>query len=180
VDFYNTGYAATYNFLISCADVIRANSTLYISIDSSYNLSNPIGSRGCQSYETTTLVSPNCTLQFVNGSFALVIPIKSSANQVSLTVQTLLVNPTPSTYNFSASFFSDGNFFSTTNNYTATIFNNTYTTGISSLAGLLNMPRGAGVEAFYVFKLPTVTFNGTSTPDTLTITFPNNFINGLG
>ena len=180
VDFYNAGYPANYNFLISCTDVIRANSTLYIFLNSNYNVSNPVAARTCQSHESTTLVSPNCTLQFINGSYALVLPVKSSANQLSVTVQTQFVNPTPGTYAFSAKFFSDGILFSTTNNYTTAIFNNTFTTGIASLAGLWNVPRGAGTEAFYVFKLPSVTLAGSAAPDTLTIYFPSNFINKLG
>lgn len=144
VDFYNSGYNAAYNFLVSCTDVIRANSTLYIYMHNNYNVSNPMTARTCQSYESTTLVSPNCSLQFINGSYALVVPIRSAANQLSLTVQTQLVNPTPGTYTFSGQFFSDGMLFSTTNNYTAAIFNNTYKTGVPTLAALWNEPRGAG------------------------------------
>jgi hypothetical protein len=41
-DFYNSGYSARYNFLISCTDAIRAKSILYINMHSNYNISNPV------------------------------------------------------------------------------------------------------------------------------------------
>ncbi len=50
VDFYNTGYNAQYNFLISCTDVIRANTILHIYMHSNYNISNPVSGRICNSY----------------------------------------------------------------------------------------------------------------------------------
>jgi hypothetical protein len=84
------------------------------------------------------------TLQFINGSYALVVPIKSSASQVSITIQISLINPTPNVYVFNGSFFSDGILFASTNSPSVTIFSNAYTQGIISQANLLNLPRGAG------------------------------------
>lgn len=109
----------------------------------------------------------------------MVVPIKSSSNQVSLTLQTNLINPTPGTYSFSARFFSDSILFSTTNSYNKTIYNNTYSSGMLSQVSLMNVPRGAGTSAFYTFKIPAMSIAGTS-PDSLTIDFPTNFINNLG
>lgn len=179
VDFHNSGLDAKYNFLISCTDVIRANSVLYVYMHGNYNISNSNAQRTCFSYESTTLISPNCTLQTVNGSLALVVPIKSSASQVSLTLQTNFINPTPGTYNFSARFFSDGIQFSNTNIYNKTIYNNTYSTGMINQVSLINLPRGAGTSAYYIFRIPAMNIPGTS-PDSLTIDFPTNFIDTLG
>lgn len=50
VDFHNSNLDAKYNFLISCTDVIRANSVLYIYMHNNYNISNPISRRTCFSY----------------------------------------------------------------------------------------------------------------------------------
>lgn len=179
LDFHNSGLNAKYNFLISCTDVIRTNSILYIYTHSNYNISNPISLRTCYSYESTTLVSPNCSLQYINGSYALVVPIKSSSNQVSLTLQTDFINPTAGIYSFSGKFFSDGMLVSTTNNYSRTIFNNTYSTGLINQVSLNNVPRGAGTSSYYIFKVPAMNITGTS-PDSLTINFPSNFINNIG
>lgn len=50
VDFYNNAYNGTYTFLISCSDVIRMNSKLYVSLPSAYAVSNPPGNISCWSY----------------------------------------------------------------------------------------------------------------------------------
>lgn len=50
VDYYNNGYNGTYTFLISCTDVIRVNSKLYITLPSAYAVSNPPGNISCWSY----------------------------------------------------------------------------------------------------------------------------------
>lgn len=153
LDFHNTGYLASYNFLISCTDVIRVNSVLYIYLHSNYNLTNTMN-KTCTSYESTTLVSPSCTLVYVNGTYALRVPIRSAANQISLTVQTMFVNPIAGVYSFSCKFFSDNILFSTTDTYNLSIFKDAYTVGNGSQVALLNLPRSAGTEAFYVFRLP--------------------------
>lgn len=143
LDFHNTNYLASYNFMISCTDVIRVNSILYIYLHTNYNISNAMN-KICTSYEATTLVSPNCTLLFINGTYALRVPIRSAANQISLTVQTMFVNPVAGVYGFSCKFFSDDILFSTTDTYNLSIYNNSYTVSNGSQVALLNLPRSAG------------------------------------
>jgi hypothetical protein len=113
-DYYNTGYNASYTFLISCTDVIRFNSKLYISLPSSYSVSNPTGNLSCWSYESTTLVRPTCTLSYINGSFMLSTDLLSSSSQISLTLVTNLVNPANNTYYISGQFLSQGNLYART------------------------------------------------------------------
>jgi hypothetical protein len=60
--FYNQKFNATYLFQLSCSDVFRGDSSLYISLPSAFSTNNKIGSLPCTSYESTTLVSPICTL----------------------------------------------------------------------------------------------------------------------
>jgi hypothetical protein len=181
VDYYNNGYNSTYTFLISCTDVIRSNSKLYISLPSAYAVSNPPSNISCWSYETTTLVRPICTLSYINGTYMLSTDLLSSSSQLSLTLVTNLVNPANNTYYISAIFVSQDNYYAKTEpdaGYQLTIFNNSFLTGLPTNVYLTNLPRGAGITSTYIFKVSRV--NGLPNPDTLSIYFPSNFNSELG
>lgn len=181
VDYYNNGYNGTYTFLISCSDVIRMNSKLYISLPSAYAVSNPPGNISCWSYETTTLVRPTCTLGYINSTYMLSTDLLSSSSQLSLTLVTTLLNPSNNTYYISAVFISQGTYYAKTSpdaGYQLIIFNNSFLTGAATNVYLTNMPRGAGIPSTYVFKVSRIT--GMPNPDSLSIYFPSNFNSELG
>lgn len=52
----NQNFNASYVFQLSCSDVFRGDSILYIQLPQAFSTTNSLGSMSCASYESTTLV----------------------------------------------------------------------------------------------------------------------------
>jgi len=170
--YYNQNYNASYTFQLSCSDVFRGDSTLYISLPSAFAAGNPLGSYPCSSYESTTLVNPICTLSNIGGVLTLSTNIDASS-QSSLSLLIKLVNPINNTYSANAYVTSKGTQYASSGNSSLTILSNTYVVGAKlTSVYLMNSPKEAGLLSTYIFKIsPISTFN----PSNLGITFPDNF-----
>lgn len=138
--YYNQNYNASYVFQLSCSDVFRGDSILYISLPSAYSTSNKIGSFPCSSYESTTLVTPTCKITNINGVFTLTTSIDASS-QSSLSLLINLVNPINNTYYASAYVTSKGTQYASSTNSSITILANSYSLAKVSDVSLLNMPK---------------------------------------
>jgi hypothetical protein len=169
--YYNQNFNASYVFQLSCSDVFRGDSTLYISLPSAYSTNNPLGTLPCSSYESTTLVAPVCTLQNINGALTLSTSIDASS-QSTLSLLINLVNPINNTYFASASVTSKGTQYASSGNSSITILANSYQRAQKSDVDLINMPKEAGLMSTYIFKIAPIS---TFSPSNLGITFPNNF-----
>lgn len=168
--YYNQNFNTTYTFQLSCSDVFRGDSMLYIALPSAYG-NNRLGTYSCSSYESTTLISPVCTLQNINGVLTITTPIDASS-QASLSLILNLVNPINNTYSASAYVKSKGTQYASSVNSSITILSNSYALAQSSDVQLLNLPKEAGLMSTYVFKMAPIS---TFTPTNIGITFPNNF-----
>jgi hypothetical protein len=169
--YYNQLFNATYVFRLSCSDVFRGDSTLYIKLPQAFETTNAQGSLACSSYESTTLVNPTCTLSYINGFFTLSTAIDaSSLSALSIIVQ--LKNPTNNTYAASAYVTSKGTQYASSGNTSITILANSYKLANSKDVELKNTPKEAGLSSTYIFKISPV--SGFS-PSNLGITFPSNF-----
>ena len=138
--YYNQKFNTTYAFQLSCSDVFRGDSTLYIALPAAYSASNPIGALSCSSYESTTLVAPTCTLANLNGVYTLYTAINASS-QSSLSIIVNLVNPINNTYSASAYVTSKGTQYASSTNSSITILANSYATASQSNVQLLNTPK---------------------------------------
>ena len=103
----NQNFNASYVFQLSCSDVFRGDSTLYIKLPQAYSTTNPLGAIACSSYESTTLVNPTCELSYINNVFTLSTSIDASS-QSALSILINLVNPINNTYKASAYVTSKG------------------------------------------------------------------------
>ena len=112
-------------FQLSCSDVFRGDSTLYIRLPSAYSTTNAVGNLSCSSYESTTLIQPTCTLGYVDNVFTLYTSIDASS-QSSLSLLVNLVNPINNTYAASAYVTSKGTQYASASNSSITILNNAY------------------------------------------------------
>jgi hypothetical protein len=169
--YYNQNFNTSYVFQLSCSDVFRGDSILYISLPTAYSSGNKLGSYPCSSYESTTLISPVCTLQNINGVFTLTTSIDASS-QSSLSLILNLVNPINNTYAASAYVNSKGTQYASSGNSSITILSNSYATAQFSDVSLLNMPKEAGLMSTYVFMISPIS---TFSPSNMGITFPSNF-----
>lgn len=156
---------------MSCSDVFRGDSTLYINLPTAYSTTNTVGSYSCSSYESTTLVTPTCNIQNINGIFTLSTSIDASS-QSSLSLLITLVNPINNTYSASAYVTSKGTQYASSGNSSITILANQYSKAQKSDVDLINMPKEAGLMSTYIFKISPIS---TFTPSNLGISFPNNF-----
>ena len=169
--YYNQNFNSSYLFQLSCSDVFRGDSVLYINLPSAYSSGNRLGRYSCTSYESTTLVAPVCTLQNINGVFTLTTSIDASS-QSSLSLIINLANPINNTYVASAYVTSKGTQYASSGNSSITILSNSYARAQASDVSLLNLPKEAGLMSTYVFKIsPIPSF----APSNLGITFPHNF-----
>ena len=136
----NKGFNASYTFQLSCSDVFRGDSTLYISLPQAYSTTNPVGTIPCTSFESTTLVVPTCTLSYINNIFTLSTSIDAST-QSSLSLIVNLVNPINNTYAASAYVTSKGTQYASSVNSSISILHNSYLTAQSKNVRLLNTPK---------------------------------------
>jgi len=125
---------------LSCSDVFRGDSSLYINLPSAYSTTNKIGTYSCSSYESTTLISPICTLQNINGAFTLSTNIDASS-QSSLSIIINLINPSNNTYSANAYVKSKGTQYASSENNSITILPNLYSRAQLSDVQLLNLPK---------------------------------------
>ena len=169
--YFNQNFNASYTFQLSCSDVFRGDSILYIALPSAYSTTNALGSIPCTSYESTTLVTPTCTLSYINNVFTLSTSIDASS-QSALSVIVNLVNPINNTYAASAYVTSKGTQYASASNSSIKILHNSYSTAQIKNVRLMNSPKEAGLSSTYIFKISPVS-GLTST--NLGITFPNNF-----
>lgn len=169
--YYNQKFNASYVFQLSCSDVFRGDSMLYLSLPSSYATTNPVGTVPCSSYESTTLVAPTCTLSSVNNVFTLSTSIDASS-QSALSILVNLVNPINGTYSASAYVTSKGTQYASASASSIIILSNSYLTAPTKSVELLNTPKEAGLSSTYIFKVSPVSG---FTPSNMGITFPSNF-----
>ena len=168
--YYNQNFNTSYTFQLSCSDVFRGDSILYIALPSAYG-NNRLGNYSCSSYESTTLISPVCTLQNINGVLTITTSIDASS-QSSLSLILNLVNPINNTYSSSAYVKSKGTQYASSVNSSITILSNSYALARSSDVQLLNLPKEAGLMSTYAFRIAPIS---TFAPTNLGITFPDNF-----
>jgi len=90
-------FNATYAFFVSCSDLFRGNSIVYIKLPSEFSTKNKEGDKICTSYESTTLLNNLCTLKYINGSLMLYTNLDATS-QTSFSIITNLVNPMNNTY----------------------------------------------------------------------------------
>ena len=170
-NYYNMGYRALYTFRLSCSDVFRGDSTLYVKLPASFETSNALGTYTCSSFESTTLVKPECTLSKENGELLLSTSIDASS-QSSLSLLISLVNPLNNDYTANAYVKSKGNTYANSGTSSLTILKDSFTAGRRSDVELTNVPKEAGLLSTYVFKIaPMTSFD----PTNLGITFPSHF-----
>lgn len=169
--YYNKGFNASYVFQLSCSDVFRGDSTLYIRLPSAFSTTNALGTLPCSSYESTTLVQPTCTLSYIDNVYTLSTSIDASS-QSSLSLIINLVNPINNTYAASAYVTSKGTQYASASNSSITILDNSYRLAEVKNVQLLNTPKEAGLSSTYVFKISPVSG---FTPSNLGISFPSNF-----
>lgn len=167
----NQRFNATYVFQLSCSDVFRGDSTLFIALPQAFSTTNSIGTLPCSSYESTTLVQPLCTLSNIDNVFTLSTSIDASS-QSSLSLIINLVNPINNTYSARAYVTSKGTQYASSSNSSITILSNSYLRAAQRDVALLNTPKEAGLSSTYVFKISPV--SGFS-PSNLGLTFPSNF-----
>ncbi len=117
--YYNQNFNTTYVFQLSCSDVFRGDSTLYISLPSAFSANNRIGSYPCSSYDSTALASPTCNLQMINNVLTLTTDIDTSTTS-SLSVILNLVNPINNTYFANAYVTSKGTQYASSGNSSLT------------------------------------------------------------
>lgn len=170
-NYYNQKFNASYAFQLSCSDVFRGDSTLYITLPQAFSTTNPLGTYPCSSYESTTLVQPVCTLSNINNVFTLSTSIDASS-QSSLSLLINLVNPFNNTYYASAYVTSKGTQYASASNSSITILSNSYMSAKKQDVELLNTPKEAGLSSTYIFKVSPVSG---FTPSNMGITFPTNF-----
>lgn len=170
--YYNKYFNASYSFQLSCSDIFRSDSIIYINLPTAYSTVNSPGVIPCSSYESTTLVSPTCTLGFVGGVFTLYTSIDATS-QSSLSLLVNLVNPSNDTYSASVSVSSKGTSYAAASSSSISILTNTYSVAPKlNTVFLLNSPKEAGLMSTYIFKIAPIS---TFTPTNLGITFPSNF-----
>jgi hypothetical protein len=167
----NQKFNASYVFQLSCSDVFRGDSTLYLTLPASYATTNPAGTIPCSSYESTTLVAPVCTLSSINNVFTLSTSIDASS-QSALSILVNLVNPINGTYSTSAYVTSKGTQYASAAASSITILSNSYLSAPTKAVELLNTPKEAGLSSTYVFKVSPVSG---FTPSNMGISFPSNF-----
>jgi hypothetical protein len=138
--YYNQNFNTSYVFQLSCSDVFRGDSMLYISLPSAYSANNKLGSYPCSSYESTTLIAPTCTLQNINSVLTLTTSIDASS-QSSLSLILNLVNPINNTYTASAYVNSKGTQYASSVNSSITILSNSYSSASTSDVQLINTPK---------------------------------------
>jgi hypothetical protein len=167
----NQNFNTTYVFELSCSDVFRGDSTLYIALPAAYSANNIVGTVACSSYESTTLVAPVCTLSNINGVYTLYTSIDASS-QSSLSLIVNLANPINNTYYVSAYVTSQGTQYASSGNSSITILANAYITAQANNVQLLNTPKEAGLQSTYVFMISPIS---AFTPSNLGVSFPSNF-----
>jgi len=138
--YYNQNFNATYVFQLSCSDVFRADSILYVTLPQAFSTTNPSGTFPCSSYESTTLVTPYCQITNLNGILTLYTNIDASS-QSSLSLIINLVNPINNTYSASAYVTSKGTQYASSTSTSLTILSNSYALGKVSNVELLNTPK---------------------------------------
>ena len=103
----NKNYKAQYSFVISCSDIFRGDSILYIKLPNEFSTKNKLGNITCTSHESTTLPEDSCQLSHINGSFVLWTKLEATS-QASLSLITEFINPTNNTYTANATVLSKG------------------------------------------------------------------------
>ena len=169
--YVNRDYKARYSFVISCSDIFRGDSILYIQLPNEFSTKNKLGNITCTSLESTTLQQDSCQLSHINGSFVLWTKLEATS-QASLSLLTEFINPTNNTYSAKATVLSKGVLYAQTENSLLTILSTNYTQASGNSAFLMNSPKEAGLMATYIFKISPIT---SFSPDNLGITFPDNF-----
>lgn len=129
--YYNQNFNASYVFQLSCSDVFRSDSILYIALPQAYSTTNAQGTFPCSSYESTTLVNPTCQISNINGVYTLYTNIDASS-QSSLSLIINLVNPINNTYSANAYVTSKGTQYASSTNNSITILSNSYALGKAS------------------------------------------------
>ena len=169
--YVNRNFNASYTFVLSCNDLFRGDSILYIRLPSEFSSNNTRSSVVCSSLESTTLYENKCYLSYINGTFTLWTKLQATS-QTSLTLLVNLVNPTNNTYSSSAIVQSKGIVYAEAQPSYLTILSSSYSVASSSSAFLMNSPKEAGLMATYVFKIAPIS---NYTPNNLGVEFPSNF-----
>ena len=167
----NKDFNASYSFVVSCTDLFRGDSILYIVLPNAFTTKNNLGNISCTSLESTSLQEDVCHLAHINGSFVLWANLEATS-QTSLSLITNFVNPTNNTYSASAYLLSKGVLYAETELSYLTILSTNYITASYNSAFLMNSPKEAGLMATYIFKISPIS---SFTPKNLGITFPKNF-----
>lgn len=150
--YHNRNFNATYVFILSCGDLFRGDSVLYIKLPAAYSALNTLGQKYCTSYESGTLVEEKCEIKRINGQLVIMANL-GATSQTSLSIITSLFNPTNNTYYATAEVTSRGVVYASTENKILTIISDKYSISQSSSARLMNSPKEAGLLATYIFRL---------------------------
>jgi hypothetical protein len=150
-----TSAGNVFSFYVNCEKTLKNATVLYLKVPREITFDNNLANT-CWTKDQSLLLNTQCLITYTNGSFYIITDeLNLRDSTIDLTLNVVLNSPMAAgSYNFSASLYHAGSFYSTTNTNTLTFYQFTAQNLFNNPISLSAHPAQAGSSAIYILKIP--------------------------